>query len=416
MRSRGLCWLFSIVIAVGGPAARGTASSKGAVSVKHGGPIVIRTPKAEFEISAAGYWSSYLLESGARLTLDRPGTVESSDEVKVDGNATGPFAIDYARVRVVNNAQGGKRVTIPARAKGSNGAAVERTVVAETQAAFPGMLVLTVTYSNAGTAPFELDQVTTQRHRLDASLVDPKARPYQLWSFQGSSSESNLDDVVTLSPNFSRQNLMGATVPSGRGGVPMAAFWSAKVGTAIGHIDPRPQTFSIPVQVTGEECPRAGLVFNPQVTLRPGASYSTPPTFVMVYAGDYYEPVHTYSLALQKQGWKPAKPTDEAYHMSWCGWGYGFNVTPSQMLGVVPKLKELRINWATLDDRWFNTYGDWDPRPNTFPGDSIKRMVDEFHKNGIYVQIWWVPHAVETAGHTYSSHVVLPDKLRIPCR
>ena len=53
------------------------------------------------------------------------------------------------------------------------------------------------------------------------------------------------------------------------------------------------------------------------------------------------------------------------------------------MLGTVPKLKEMGIKWATLDDRWFDTYGDWHPRPETFPGDSIKKMVDDFHKQGI---------------------------------
>jgi hypothetical protein len=29
-------------------------------------------------------------------------------------------------------------------------------------------------------------------------------------------------------------------------------------------------------------------------------------------------------------------------------------------------------------------YGDWNPRKDTFPGDSIKQMVDEFHKQGIW--------------------------------
>ena len=63
------------------------------------------------------------------------------------------------------------------------------------------------------------------------------------------------------------------------------------------------------------------------------------------------------------------------------------------MLGTVPKLKEFGIKWATLDDRWFDTYGDWNPRNETFPGDSIKKMDDDFHKQGILVQLWWLPLA-----------------------
>ena len=129
--------------------------------------------------------------------------------------------------------------------------------------------------------------------------------------------------------------------------------------------------------------------------LKPGETYSTPRSFVSVYAGDFYEPLHTWSSVLQKEGWEIPKPSGEAYNVSWCGWGYEFNVTPAQMLGTVPKLKELGIKWATLDDRWFDTYGDWDPRADTFPGDSIKKMTDDFHKQGILVQLWWLPLAVE---------------------
>jgi len=29
-----------------------------------------------------------------------------------------------------------------------------------------------------------------------------------------------------------------------------------------------------------------------------------------------------------------------------------------QMLDTIPKLKELGIHWATLDDGWFNNYGE----------------------------------------------------------
>jgi alpha-galactosidase len=62
------------------------------------------------------------------------------------------------------------------------------------------------------------------------------------------------------------------------------------------------------------------------------------------------------------------------------------------------------IKWATLDDRWFDRYGDWNPRSDTFPGDSIKQMVDDFHKQGIYAQLWWLPLGVEDGQGKYESH------------
>ena len=123
-----------------------------------------------------------------------------------------------------------------------------------------------------------------------------------------------------------------------------------------------------------------------------------------MYSGDFYEPLRMWSSVLQKEGWEIPKPSNEAYNVSWCGWGYEFNVTPAQMLGTVPKLKELGIKWATLDDRWFDTYGDWNPRKDTFPGDSIKQMVDDFHKQGILAQLWWLPLGVEDGQGRWESH------------
>ena len=129
-----------------------------------------------------------------------------------------------------------------------------------------------------------------------------------------------------------------------------------------------------------------------------------PQSFVAVYQGDFYQPLRLWSSVLQKQGWQIPKPSSEAYNVSWCGWGYEFNVTPAQMLGTVPKLKEFGIHWATLDDRWFDNYGDWNPRRDTFPGDSIQRMVADFHEQGILVQLWWLPLGVEDGQGKYESH------------
>jgi len=98
------------------------------------------------------------------------------------------------------------------------------------------------------------------------------------------------------------------------------------------------------------------------------------------------------------------KPSSEAYNVSWCGWGYEADVTPAQMLGTIPKLKEMGIKWVTLDDRWFDVYGDWNPRSDTFPGDSIKKMTDDFHQQGMLAQLWWLPLGVEDGQGKYESH------------
>ena len=57
---------------------------------------------------------------------------------------------------------------------------------------------------------------------------------------------------------------------------------------------------------------------------------------------------------LAEEGLEKPRNDKENYAVSWCGWGYEFGVTPKQMLDTIPKLKELGIHWATLDDGWFN--------------------------------------------------------------
>ena len=71
------------------------------------------------------------------------------------------------------------------------------------------------------------------------------------------------------------------------------------------------------------------------------------------------------------------------------------------MLDTIPKLKELGIHWATLDDGWFNNYGDWGPRLPTFANNAIPDMVKQFHDQGIKVQLWWLPLAVEDGHYGY---------------
>jgi alpha-galactosidase len=171
-------------------------------------------------------------------------------------------------------------------------------------------------------------------------------------------------------------------------------LWTATVGEAIGHLEPSPLVLSIPVKVEKSGRVLASLDLDSGAALRPGESFTTPWSFVAVFHGDFYEPLRMYSQALARQGWKIPSPTDADYEANWCGWGYRSDVTVAQMLGTIPKLKELGFKWATLDYRWFNNFGDWEPRPETFTRESLKRVVDDYHQQGIKLQLWWLPLAV----------------------
>ncbi len=373
------------------------------VTVHPGGPVVIRTTAAEFDVLPSGYVQAALLKEGKTLTLDEP---QGSSDALVSGGKEADFKLDFSQAKITG-ARGklglGRRVEIPAQAASLPG--LQSTFAIEVYDNFPNIALTTVQYKNTGSQPVALDEAVAQRHRFNASLADAKAAPYDLWSFQGSSYEWGKDDVIHISKKFSQPNLMGVQLKNGLGGgVPVTALWTASVGEAIGHLETVPLPVSMPVKVADDGRINADLQLEPGTSLKPGDTYSTPRSFVAVYSGDYYEPLRLYSTALEREGWNLPKPSSEAYNVAWCGWGYEADVTPRQMLGTIPKLKEMNIKWATLDDRWFNNYGDWEPRKDTFPGDSMKKMVDEFHKQGIYVQLWWLPLAVEDGHGRYESH------------
>ena len=386
------------------------------VEVRDGGPVVITTSTAEFQILPSGFLQATLLKDGKRLTLDEPeaGSAGGSDSIVHEGKEL-DFIPDFSQANVLESSGKlgrGKRIEIPAHPLAASGVPIERRLVVEAYDDFPNLALVSTTYKNGGSADFSIDQVWMQQHRFNATQADAKAQPYDMWSFQGSSYDWGKDDVQKLTRTSSQPNLMGAAVKGGYGGgIPVVAFWTGAVGEAIGHVETLPWTLSLPVKVEKDGRVTASVAIPVNAALKAGDTYASPRSFVAVYSGDFYEPLRMWSGVLQKEGWEIPKPSNEAYSVSWCGWGYEFNVTPKQMLGTVPKLKELGIKWATLDDRWFDTYGDWNPRHETFPGDSIKQMVDDFHKQGILAQLWWLPLGVEDGQGRWESHKYIVSKV-----
>ena len=386
--------------------AQNRTPSKIDVAKHEDGSVTMKTSAAEFELSPHTYLRASLVVKGAKQTIDDPSSNQSGSTVTVDGKPVDDFVIDPATISVAD-AEGklgsaGKRVNATAKSAGSG---VEEKLSIEVNDDFPTLAIWSAAFQNNGSKSIKLEKASLQEHRINASLADATAKPHQLWSFQGASYEWGQDEILPIPARFSRPNVMGAVVHEGvGGGVPVVAFWTKSVGLAIGHVETIPEVLALPVEVAQDDRVETEVSMTPDVVIEPGHSFATPRTFLAVYHGDFYEPLHLWSSALQKEGWQLAKPNREDFGIAWCGWGYEFNVTPKDMLGTIPKLKELGIHWATLDDRWFNAYGDWEPRKETFPDDSIKKMVDEFHKQGIKAQIWWYPLTAENGTGKWESH------------
>jgi hypothetical protein len=151
------------------------------------GPLVIKTPTAEFEVTPRGYTKAFLLHSGLRLRLDDPTVDAAGGGVTVAGTPIRDFILDLKKA-VVIDATGklgnlGKRVDIA----GHRAPGLEETLSGEVYDDFPGMALVTASYRNPGTKDLALDRVSTQEHRINASLADAGAVPHDLWSFQGAS-------------------------------------------------------------------------------------------------------------------------------------------------------------------------------------------------------------------------------------
>jgi alpha-galactosidase len=372
--------------------------------------ILLDTQSAEFAVNTSGYVGARLVQKTQQLSLD-DAEGENGIDLVASGKHVGDIVFDLAHARI-SDAQGklgtrGQKVEIPGK---SESAGLEVSLVVEVYDDFPEMALVSSSFRNTSGRDIGLDALDVNRHRLNASLADTAAKPYQMWSFSGASIKWGKDDVFEVPAKFSQPNQMGSLVEVkgdlGRvgGGIPVVAFWTRTVGEAIGHIETIPLVLSIPVKTQADGHVQASVHLTPRTVLKPGEAYSTPRTFIAVYSGDFYEPLRMYSDALDREGLSKPSNNNEDYAVSWCGWGYLADVTPAQMLGTIPKLKEFGIHWATLDDRWFNDYGDWQPRSDTFPGDSIRTMVQQFHAQGIKVQLWWLPLAVEDGGGRYESH------------
>jgi len=379
------------------------------VEVTAGATVVI-TPSAEFAITPQGYVSASLLSGNQKLSLDDRSS-EAGIQVTANGKPLSDAVFDVAHpgISEPHGRLGSKGQRVELTGKNSAGN-LEQSLIVEVYDDFPGIALVSASIRNAGMRESKLDSVDLDRHRLSASLADPAVTPNEMWSFHGASIQWGKDNVFEIPKKFSQQNQMGSMVEVkgdlGRvgGGIPVVAFWTRNVGEAIGHVETLPLVLSIPVKTETDGHVDASVHLTPGNMLQPGETYSTPETFISVYSGDYYEPLRIYSEVIDGEGLKKPTNNKEDYAVSWCGWAYLANVTPAQMLGTIPKLKEMGIHWATLDDRWFNNYGDWEPRSDTFPGDEIRKMVQQFHEQGIKVQLWWLPLAVEDGGPGYESH------------
>lgn len=299
----------------------------------------------------------------------------------------------------------GERLTIVGLAQTSD-VQIRKVVNIEKYEDYPGVVILQATYKNLSSEQLRIDQIYDDYLRLDSSLTDPDNQPYEFWSFQGGSFEWGQDFVLPLSSVSRRENYLGMVESGEGGGIPLLYLWNQEMGIAIAHLEPGPRLWYMPVQAQASEGVSVYLLNKEPLVLPPGGSYTTLRSMICVNRGDFFGPLKLYTELMAAQGIVMSKPSEEAYEPIWCSWGYEFDFTIDEILGVPPRLEELGIHWVVIDDRWFDAYGDWGPRKDTFPqGEAdMRRLVEALHDGGLYVKIWWYPLAAEEGTARWESH------------
>lgn len=267
------------------------------------------------------------------------------------------------------------------------------------------------TLKNVGKTDLDLDGLKLPWFELDANTFSPQDH---IWSLQGAAVNWGQDFAFEIPIPYQRDNYLGHLQDAEGGGIPVNYFWKKGLGVGIMHIQPVPQEWYMPVTADARTI-QTGLERRAPVHLHPGETFTAPVVVISVHHGDFFEPLDLYRALMEAQNIHPAEPTLACYEPAWCSWGYGFDINAKQMLGVLPVLKEMNIHWMTLDDRWFDAYGDWNPRAETFPGgeEEIRRMNDHLHQAGFKNQIWWYPLCAEDGHGSWDSHIyIVSDVLR----
>ncbi|HVN55774.1 MAG TPA: alpha-galactosidase [Anaerolineaceae bacterium] len=270
-------------------------------------------------------------------------------------------------------------------------------------------VILACSLTNTGSTDLVLDGLELPRLEFDPHTFDSRSG---LWSLQGAAVRWGQDFAFELPLPFQRENYLGHLQDAEGGGIPVNTIWKKGLGAALMHIEPVPQEWYMPL-AADERGVRTGLEYRAALRIHPGEKIKTPTAVISVHHGDFFEPLDLYRCLMEAQQVHPAISGPACFEPAWCSWGYGFDISGAQMLGVTPMLDRLGIRWMTLDDRWFDAYGDWNPRKDTFPGggDELKQMNDRLHEAGYKNQVWWYPLCAEDGHGEWDSHRYIVSEL-----
>ena len=292
---------------------------------------------------------------------------------------------------------------------GRSAMGLEKTLRIVMWSRYPGMAAYRVSYRNLS------------RHRLALSgwrshallLLSPTGSPAApapgeeplFWSYCGSTHSDRRDWVQPVGAGFGQENFMGMTASDYGGGTPIVDVWRRDCGIAVGHLEGVPRLLSLPVKRTPEGVQLA-ITGSLARTLEPGERFETPETFLATHSGDHFATLDAYRRLMAERGLRPAPTPDSAYEPIWCAWGYERECTAQLIEGTLPKVSELGLRWAVIDDGWQSNVGDWQPHPRKFPNGAgdLLQLVRDIRTQRLEPRLWFAPLAVAPGSDVLHDH------------
>ena len=206
---------------------------------------------------------------------------------------------------------------------------------------------------------------------------------------------------------------MGMAASDYGGGTPIVDVWSRQGGVALGHLEVTPRLVSLPLTCT-QAALDVAMSAKLKESLQPGAELALPQAFVAVHTGDYFAVLDAYRRIMSVRGIaSPASPP-AAYEAMWCAWGYERSCTVQLIEGTLPKVRDLGLRWAVIDDGWQTNVGDWKLDPAKYPGGEadMLALVKKIQANKLEARLWWAPLAAAPGSDLLHDHtdMLLLDK------
>lgn len=323
-----------------------------------------------------------------------------------DGHHIADFALQQHNRSSVDDGRGpGTRLTV----SGLSTDGIEKTVTVTLYERHPGMALVRVVYRN--TAADVLSFLNWTNGDAQVSAVGGKTPAF--WCYSGASYEDRRDWVQAVQGDFAQDNFLGMEASDYGGGTPIVDVWHRDGGLAVGHVEPTPKRVSLPVAARHGGV-RVAVCGRERRNLAQDSRFETPETFVAVHGGDYFAVLNRYRQLMAERGLKPAAAAEASYEPIWCAWGYERSCTTELIEGTLPKVKDLGLEWAVIDDGWQSSIGDWNPERSKYPNGEadLRHLVASIRSRGLKPRLWYSPLSVAPGSDFLHEHadMLLLDK------